>query len=126
MIGALIVAAAQRTAAFDTNARDRAMRERRQRLADEQTAVLSKVRSALFGLRERLGVRTAYVGGSLRSPELWHERSDVDVAVGGCSREVLEVMKTLEEATGRTVDVIDLDRHPFPESCVRAAIKVFG
>ena len=111
---------------FDTSARDGAMRERRRRLAAEQVAVLSTVRRALFALRARLGVRTAYVVGSLRSPELWREASDVDVAVGGCSREVLEVMKALEEVTGRTVDVIDLDRHPFPESCVRAAIKIYG
>jgi predicted nucleotidyltransferase len=111
---------------FDTSARDHAMRERRLRLAAEQTALLPQVRSTLLGLRERLGVRTAHVIGSLRSPDLWHETSDVDVAVGGCSREVLEVMKALEEATGRPVDVIDLDRHPFPEACVRAGIKVYG
>ena len=112
--------------AFDTSVRDSTMHERRRRLAAEQAAVLSKVRSVLLGLRERLGVRTAYVVGSIRSPALWHEVSDVDVAVGGCSREVLEVMKALEEATGRTVDVIDLDRHPFPEACVRAGIQIYG
>lgn len=85
---------------FDTSARDSAMRERRRRLAAEQAAVLSEVRNALFELRERHRVRTAYVVGSLRSPELWHETSDVDVAVGGCSREVLEVTKALEDVTG--------------------------
>ena len=117
---------ADRTDTFETNARDDAMRRRRRRLAAEQAAVLSKVQSALFVLRERLGVRTAYVVGSLKSPERWHETSDVDVAVGGCSRDVLEVMKALEEATKRPVDVIDLDRHPFPEACVRAGIRVYG
>ena len=111
---------------FDTSVRDSAMRARRRRLAVEQAAVLSKVRSALFGLRERLGVRTAYVIGSLRSPELWREASDVDVAVGGGSHEVLQVMKALEKVTGRAVDVIDLDRHPCPEACVRAGIKIYG
>ena len=111
---------------FDTGARDGAMRARRRRLAAEQAAVLSEVRGALFGLRERLGVRTAYIVGSLRSPALWHESSDVDVAVEGCSRDVLEVMRVLEDVTGRAVDVIDLDRHPFPESCVRAGLRVYG
>ena len=111
---------------FDTGARDDAMRERRRRLAAEQAAVLSEVRSALVELRDRLGVRTAYVIGSLRSPALWHEASDVDVAVGGCSRDILEVMKVLEDVTGRAVDVIDLDRHPFPEACVRAGLRVYG
>ena len=126
MTGGLVGAEGRRTASFDTSARDDAMRERRRRLAADQAAVLSEVRSALFVLRERLGVRTAYVIGSLRSPGLWRETSDVDVAVGGCSRDVLEVMKALEEATKRPVDVIDLDRHPFPESCVRAGIRVYG
>ena len=111
---------------FDTSTRDSAMRRRRQSLGAEQVVLLSRVREALFRVRERFGVSSAYVVGSLRSPELWREVSDVDVAVGGCSREVLEVMKALEEATGRAVDVIDLDRHPFPESCVRAGIKIYG
>ena len=111
---------------FDTSVRDDAMRARRRRLAAEQAAVLSVVRRTLFEQRERLGVRTAYVVGSLRSPALWHESSDVDVAVGGCSRDVLEVMRVLEDVTGRAVDVIDLDRHPFPESCVRAGFRVYG
>ena len=111
---------------FDTSTRDDAMCTRRRRLAAEQAAVLSEVRSALVELRDRLGVRTAYVVGSLRSPTLWHESSDVDVAVGGCSRDILQVMKVLEDVTGRAVDVIDLDRHPFPESCVRAGLRVYG
>ena len=95
-------------------------------MAAEQAVLLLRVRMALVELRERLGVRTAYVVGSLRAPELWHETSDVDVAVGGCSRDILEVMKVLEDVTGRAVDVIDLDRHPFPEACVRAGLRVYG
>lgn len=111
---------------FDTGARDDAMRARRRRLADEQATLLAEVGNALLGLRERLGVRAAHVVGSLRSPELWHEKSDVDVAVGGCSRDILEVMRVLEDVTGRAVDVIDLDRHPSPEACVRAGWRVYG
>jgi predicted nucleotidyltransferase len=122
----LVGAAPERLATLSTSARDDAMRERRRRLAQEQAVLLPRVGQALFGLRERLGVRTAYVLGSLRSPDLWHETSDVDVAVGGCSRDVLEVMKAIEDVTGRDVDVIDLDRHPSPESCVRAGFRVYG
>ena len=111
---------------FDTSAHDNATRERRRRLASEQVALLPQVCGALRGLRERLGVRAAYVIGSLRSPELWRETSDVDVAVAGCTPDVLEVMRAIEEVSGRAVDVIDLDRHPFPESCVRAGLRVYG
>ena len=111
---------------FDTSIRDEAARERRCRLAAEQAELLLRVRRTLLDLREPLGVETAYVVGSLRSPERWHESSDVDVAVGGCSAVVLDLMKALEDTTGRAVDVIDLDRHPFPQSFARSGVKVYG
>ena len=111
---------------FDTSIREEATRERRRRLAAEQAELLLRVRRTLLDLREPLGVATAYVVGSLRSPERWHESSDVDVAVGGCSAVVLDLMKALEDTTGRAVDVIDLDRHPFPQSFARSGVKVYG
>ena len=111
---------------FDTSIREEATRERRRRLAAEQAELLLRVRRTLLDLREPLGVETAYVVGSLRSPERWRESSDVDVAVGGCSAVVLDVMKALEDTTGRAVDVIDLDRHPFPQSFARSGVKVYG
>ena len=111
---------------FDTSIRDEVARERRRRLAAEQAELLLRVRRTLLDLREPLGVETAYIVGSLRSPERWHESSDVDVAVGGCSAVVLDLMKALEDTTGRAVDVIDLDRHPFPQSFARSGVKVYG
>ena len=111
---------------FDTSTPDKALRERRQRLAAEQAELLDRVRRALQQLREPLGIESAYVVGSLRSPDSWKESSDVDVAVGGCSPMVLEVMRALEEATGREVDVIDLDRHPSAQSFVRSGVQVYG
>ena len=118
-------AAAQR-AAFDTSIRDKAIRDRRRRLAAEQVELMKRVREALLDLRGPLGVRSAYILGSVLSPECWTESSDVDVAVGGCSHAVLDVMKALEDATGKTVDVIDLDRHPAPESFIRSGVRVYG
>ena len=111
---------------FDTSTLDKAVRERRQRLAAEQAEMLDRVRRALLELRETLGIETAYIVGSLRSPDSWEESSDVDVAVGGCSPIVLEIMKALEETTGREVDVIDLDRHPSAESFIQSGLKVYG
>lgn len=118
-------AAAQR-AAFDTSIRDKAIRNRRQRLAAEQAELLPRVRQALLDLREPLGVRGAYIVGSVLSPEFWSETSAIAVAVEGCSPAVLDVMKALEDATGRVVNVIDLDRHPAPESFVRSGVRVNG
>ena len=87
---------------------------------------MKRVRQALLDIREPLGVRSAYIVGSVLSPERWTESSDVDVAVGGCSHAVLDVMKALEDATGKTVDVIDLDRHPVPETFIRCGVRVYG
>ena len=111
---------------FDTSLLDKAIKDRRQRLAAEQAELLDRVRRTLLELREPLRIDKAYIVGSLRSPDFWRESSDIDVAVGGCSPMVLDVMKAMEDATGRAVDVIDLDRHPSAESFVRSGVKVYG
>ncbi len=116
----------QGSGGFDTSVLDRAIQDRRRRLAAEQAELLPRVRQSLLDLRDRLGVPRAYIVGSVLSPEFWTESSDIDVAVGGCSHAVLDVMKALEDATGRSVDVIDLDRHPCPESFIRGGVKVYG
>ena len=111
---------------FDTSVRDKATRDRRRRLAAEQARLLKLVRQVLLELREPLGVRSAYIVGSVLSPGCWTESSDIDVAVRGCSHAVLDIMKALEDATGKTVDIIDLDRHPAPESFTRSGVRVYG
>jgi len=111
---------------FDTGTLDRALRKQRRHLAVEQGELLRRVRRTLAELRKPLGVKAAYVVGSLRSPELWRESSDIDVAVAGCSSVVLELMKALEDATGKEVDVIDLDLHPDPQTFIRSGVKVYG
>jgi predicted nucleotidyltransferase len=111
---------------FDTSILDEAIRARRQRLAVEQAELFDCVRRTLLELREPLGIKAAYIVGSLRSPDSWWESSDIDVAVVGCSSVVLELMKELEDATGREVDVIDLDRHPSSQSFTQSGVKVYG
>ena len=118
--------AASQGRGFDTSVRDKAIRDRRRRRAAEQAELLKRVRQALLDLREPLGVQSAYIVGSVLSAERWTESSDVDVAVGGCSHAVLDVMKALEDATGKTVDLIDLDRHPVPETFIRCGVRVYG
>lgn len=113
-------------ATFDTSVLDRAIRDRRKRLAAEQAELLPRVRQALLELREPLGVRCAYIVGPVLRPEFWSETSAIAVAVEGCSSAVLDVMKAVEDATGKVVDVIDLDRHPFPEPVVDSGVRVYG
>lgn len=111
---------------FDTSLLDKAIKERRKRLEAERANLIGCVRRTLLELREPLGIDKAYIVGSLCSPCFWRESSDIDVAVGGCSSMVLDVMKALEDVTGRAVDVIDLDRNPSAESFVRSGVKVYG
>ena len=120
------VAASSRRRAFDTSIRDKALRDRRRRLAAEQAELLPRVRQALLELREPLDVRAAYIVGPVLWPEFWSETSAIAVAVEGCSSAVLDVMKALEDATGRVVNVIDLDRYPFPDSFVGSGVRVYG
>lgn len=111
---------------FDTSILEEALRSRRQRLDSEQADLLGRVDRTLRDLRSEYGIGEAYVIGSLVPPRRWHQSSDVDVAVGGCSGNVLEVMRELEETTGREVDVVDLDRHPFPDLFRRQGLRIYG
>ena len=84
------------------------------------------MQEVLRRIRRKHGIEAAYIVGSLITPGAWRSSSDVDVAVRGCSRAVLEVMKALEEAIDRQVDVIDLDRHPATESFTEGGLQVYG
>lgn len=110
--------------AFDTSVLDAAIRRRRDRLERERVELFRRVSSALAAQAGALGVRRAYVVGSLTREHGWSDDSDVDVAIGG--GDPLAVMRLVEEASGRAVDVIDLDRHPVPAPFRRNGVKVFG
>ena len=111
---------------FDTHRPDEALRSRRLKLEEEREALLKRVQEVLRRIRRQHGIEAAYIVGSLKTPGAWRSSSDVDVAVRGCSHALLEVMKALEEATDRQVDVIDLDRHPAAESFTEAGLDVYG
>ncbi len=111
---------------FDTHRLDEALRSRRLKLEQEREALLERVQEVLRRIRRKHGIEAAYIVGSLITPGAWRSSSDVDVAVRGCSRAVLEVMNALEEATDRQVDVIDLDRHPAAESFTEGGLQVYG
>ena len=112
--------------AFDTSIRDRALRQQRERLEKERRALLDVVEKTLNEIREKYGIREAYITGSLLQSHRWYPFSDVDVAVGGCSQHVLSIMGELEDATDKDVDVIDLDGHPLPDWVRKRSFKVYG
>jgi predicted nucleotidyltransferase len=107
-----------------THILDAAIRRRRERLERERRAVLEDVIRALLSAGALLGIEEAYVVGSVASEGEWTDGSDVDVAIAG--GDPLAVMRILEEATGRAVDVVDLTAHPAPSLFRRRGIKVLG
>ncbi|MCE2439997.1 MAG: hypothetical protein J4F39_11290 [Candidatus Latescibacteria bacterium] len=111
---------------FDTSLFDRALRKRIEERSRERAECLRSVIAALKRIRNEYDVREAYVTGSLVVENRWNEASDVDVAVGGCSGSILDVMKVLEDASGRVVDVIDLDTHPYPGTVRDRGLTVYG
>ena len=112
--------------AFDTSIRDRALRQQRARLEKERRALLDVVEKTLKENREKYGIREAYITGSLLQSHRWYPFSDVDVAVGGCSQYTLSIMRVLEDATEKDVDVIDLDGHPSPDWVRGRSMKIYG
>lgn len=112
--------------AFDTSIRDRALKQKRERLEKERRALLDVVKRTLKENREKYGIREAYITGSLLQFHRWYPFSDVDVAVGGCSQHILSIMGLLEDATEKNVDVIDLDGHPSPDWVRGGSMKIYG
>jgi len=112
--------------AFDTSIRDRALKKQRERLEQERSNLIDIVCETLRMNREKYHIQAAYITGSLLQSHRWYPFSDVDVAVSGCASHLLSIMKELEEATGKEVNVIALDEHPFPEWVTRRGMKVYG
>ena len=109
---------------FSTHLLDAAVRRRGERLEAERRAVLEKVIQILRREASRLGIRRAYAVGSIASEGAWADESDVDVAIVG--GDPLQVMKLLEEVTGRDVDVVELERHAAPGIFLRRGIEIVG
>ncbi len=99
---------------FDTSVRERALKQRREQLEQERLKLVDAVSKVLVENREKYGIRSAYIVGSLAQPQRWYPFSDIDVAVSGCSKHILSIMKDLESATGKQVDVIELEEASFP------------
>ena len=111
---------------FDTHVLDETLKVQREKRNRERVDLLDRVARTLKAIRQEYRIQEAYIVGSLLADYRWHRSSDIDVAVGGCSGEVLEVMKELEETTGKDVDVIDLDRHPFPDAFRSKGLRIYG
>ena len=113
-------------AAFDTSVRDRAIKQRRERLEQERRKLIYVVAEVLRESREKYNIREAYITGSLLQSYRWYQFSDVDVVVSGCSRHIFSIMKEVEDVTDKDVDVIDLDNHPSPDWVRKKGMMIYG
>ena len=111
---------------YDTSLREYALRKQRKHLERERCNMVEIVCETLRKNRRKYHIKAAYIVGSLLQPRRWYPFSDIDVAVSGCSRYLLAIMKELEEATGKEVDVINLDMHLSPGLFVKRGMKVYG
>ena len=109
---------------FATDLLDAAIRDRAQRLETERADLLERVSRIIREHAADLGIRAAYVVGSLARQHGWSAQSDVDLAISG--GDVLAVMRLLEDISRRPADVIDLDRHPLPQIFTRTGILIVG
>ncbi len=110
---------------YDTSLLDRILLEKDKRLEKERQRLLSTTKNVLIAIKKRYKIKSAYILGSLLKKR-WSESSDVDVAVSGASEYILDIMKELEDATKREVDVIDIDHHPFPEIIKARGKRIYG
>jgi len=111
---------------FDTSILDAVISRKRKNLETERQRLLQVVKDSLFSIQKKYQVKEAYIVGSLLFPLKWWFSSDIDVAISGTSNHILEIMKDLENATDKEVDVIDLDHHPHREIIITRGIKVYG
>ncbi len=111
---------------FDTSIRDRALKQKRERLEQERRRLIYVVAKALRESREKYSIREAYIAGSLLQSYRWYPFSDVDVVVSGCSQHILSIMRDVEEVTDKEVDVIDLDNHPSPDWVMKKGMMIYG
>jgi len=113
-------------APYDTSIRDNAIKERRERLEQERLMLLDIVKKALKDIRDKYNIQEAYIIGSLLQRIRWDDHSDIDVAVSVHSEHVFSIMRDLENATDRDVDVIDLNRHSSADYFRMKGLKIYG
>lgn len=113
-------------AAFDTSIRDRALKRKREQLEQERRKLIYIVAETLRKNREKYDIHEAYITGSLLQHYRWYPFSDIDVIVSGCSKHLYSIMRDLEDATDKDVDVIDLGNHPSPDWLRKKGLMIYG
>lgn len=101
---------AEKMAAYRATARRRRQQERQQ-LAHRRQRACEVARQASQLLKEQFGVKRVVLFGSLRFPERFHQRSDVDLAVWGLEERLYyrAVARLLDLDPAIAVDIIEAE-----------------
>lgn len=109
---------------YDTSLLDKAIAERRARLEQERRAVLAHVLQWLDEHGADLGLRAAYVFGSLAGKGRFDDCSDVDIAVEEISVEgFFDLMAALSSDLDRDVDLVELTKCHFAHRIRQEGIR---
>lgn len=108
--------------AFDTSIRDLAVRSERAVREEKREQCLSATLDALNALGSGLGMRSAYLFGSLVREGAFRQDSDVDIAVEGAV-EPIHAAARLSARIGREVQIVVLDGSPVARRALAAGTK---
>lgn len=101
---------------FDTWLLDAALEEQRQAWEEERRRVVAHVLELLDRWGPALGIRQAYLFGSVARPGRFHPDSDVDLAVEQIDDQAFfQAVACFSGELGRPVDVVELAHCPFAD-----------
>ena len=109
---------------FDTSLLDVVRQRQRATLEQERQSMLARLFQLLDENAVTLGIRRAYIFGSITRRGYFRATSDVDLAVEMVApRALWQTIAIFSEGLGRPVDVIELANVPFATKIQREGIK---
>jgi len=109
---------------YDTSVLDKAIAEKHTRWERERQVVLTRVLRWLDAHGADLGLRRAYVFGSLARAGRFSDYSDVDIAVEEISVEsFFDLMAALSSELDRDVDLVELTKCHFAHRIRQEGIR---
>ncbi len=108
---------------FSTVKLDRILVDQNLQIEKERQCLLSKTLNWLDKYGSQYGIQKAYIFGSLTQPQKFNQQSDIDIAIEQVNPDDLfSVISFISEATGRDVDVIEINKCHFANQIRQAGI----
>jgi predicted nucleotidyltransferase len=99
---------------FSTTKLDQILADQLLQTEKERQFLLQKTLNWLDKFGSKYGIQKAYIFGSLTQPKRFNRQSDIDVAVEQINPDdYFSVISFMFEATGREVDVIEINKCHF-------------